>query len=155
MNFKTLYILVVSFFSFVSCLPNKNNVQLHNSSTTADSRTMIQKIELTEKTRGTHRLIIFTENSLTIILNGNKTTLPLSSSNWKYIFQDAEPIALEKISSYKSPTTKRYSDAALTSKIIITVNDKTYNSADFDSGKPPKELEALYTTLKRMSAIIK
>jgi len=58
---------------------------------------------------------------------------------------------LTKISTYESSTTRRFSDGALASSITVTANGNTYNSAGFDAGIPPKELEGLYILLKGKS----
>lgn len=155
MNSKTLLILIISFILNISCLSQKKDLQLMNSNHTKNENQIIKKIELTEKTRGTNRLFTFTKNLLSKDINGEKTTSILSSLQWKNILQITEMIDLQKISTYKSPTTARYSDAALASTIIITVDDKKYNSSDFDKGKAPKELEALYNELQKIEENMK
>ena len=59
----------------------------------------------------------------------------------------AQTIDLSKISDLKAPTTGRHSDRAMIASIIITAGGKEYTSSDFDSGHPPKELEALYKVI--------
>lgn len=142
-------IILTFLFLTTGCISlNKKN---NNESNQVQRKEIINKIELTEQTRGTNRLITFNENTLGVNLNGNNKTSPFTSSEWKTITQEALLIDLEKISTYESPTTGRHSDAALASTIIITSNGKTYNSATFDSGRPPAQLQALYNKLKEFS----
>lgn len=152
MNSKTFLILITPLILNISCLSKKNDLLVVNSISTKNENQIIKKIELTEKTRGTNRIFTFTKNLLSKDINGKKTTSTLSSLQWKNILQITEMIDLQKISTYKSPTTGRYSDAALASTIIITIDDEKYYSSDFDEGKAPKELEALYYELQKIQA---
>ncbi|WP_048511881.1 hypothetical protein [Chryseobacterium sp. FH2] len=145
-----IFILLVSvfFISFTSnCTSqNKNEIKPDNSKFTL-KQFKIEKIQLTEQTRGTNRIITFTSNSKIVSLNGENTTFPLSSEEWQNISVQVNLVDLSKISSYESPTTDRFSDMALASSIIITSDGKQYTSNSFDAGMPPKELEALYDVL--------
>lgn len=151
MNYKTTLLLITSFFLSIGCLSQKKNSISENKSSQKTGESTIQKIELTEQTRGTNRLITFSTNSVIVDLNGNKKTSTLSSSDWKNIIQEAELIDLEKLSTYEAPTTHRFTDGALASTIILTVDGKQYRSANFDSGQPPAELKAIYSKLKESS----
>ncbi len=115
----------------------------------------IEKIELKEQTRGTNRIITFEPTFFNTFLNGNTTKTELSTVDWENIVKEASLIDLSKISTYKSPTTKRFSDGALSSTIVITLAGKTYESSTFDAGIPPKELEGLYLLLRSKSGTIK
>ena len=141
--FSTLIILL-----FVSCVSHKSSLSetnVNNNYKTHD----IQKIELTEQTRGTNRVFTFIPNSKMISTNGNVITSPLSVSDWESITKEVSSIDLLNMSNLPSPTTDRYSDAALASKIIITFKNKTYQSSEFDANRPPAELENLYKKLKK------
>ena len=151
MNYKSATILFSLIFLSIACLSQKQNSSSEGSSSEKNQVKKIDKIELTEKTRGTNRLITFSENTLTVNLNGNHKKSSLGSPEWKSINEAVALINLDKLSTYESPSTDRYSDAALASAIIITVNGKTYSSAEFDSGKPPVALKAVYGKLKESS----
>ncbi|MCT2561064.1 hypothetical protein [Chryseobacterium herbae] len=107
----------------------------------------MEKIEVTEQTRGTNRIITFTPDSKTTSVNGNVSVDVLSAAAWENIVKQAEVIDLDKIASLKSPSEGRFGDRAFASSILITVDGKTYESSTFDSGVPPKELEPLYREL--------
>ncbi|PTT68064.1 hypothetical protein, partial [Chryseobacterium sp. HMWF001] len=114
----------------------------------------IEKIELREQTRGTNRLITFTKDAVTTYLNGNTSTSQITAADWENISKQVNLLDLPKISTYESSTTRRFSDGALASSITVTANGNTYNSAGFDAGIPPKELEGLYILLKGKSKSI-
>lgn len=146
MKFYTL--LTICLISLTSC-KTKNAQSMETSSETAEAgKTVVEKISLSEKTRGTNRLFTITPTKVETDINGNMTNKSISSESWKIISDKIAQINLKKIESYKSPTTKRYSDAALASVITIETDGKTYNSSDFDSGNPPQQLADLYHEIK-------
>lgn len=110
----------------------------------------IEKISLSEQTRGTNRVFTLSNGKLESSLNGNSNIKELSPSDWSKIIEHAGKIKLEEISKLEAPTTKRYSDAALASVITITENKADYKSSDFDSGNPPLELKNLYNEIRRI-----
>lgn len=135
---KSLLALFIA-LSSISC---KNNLQKKHQ--------MVDNITLSERTRGTQRVFIINNENLEISLNGNKSSYKISSADWKKIAEAANTINLEEISTYKAPTTKRFSDAALASIIQIGKEDKEFESASFDEGNPPAELKNLYSELKKL-----
>ncbi|MEY8761224.1 hypothetical protein [Chryseobacterium tongliaoense] len=154
MKKQLLLIFIFSTLFSISCTSQHKNESDKDKSTINSKKYKIEKIELTEQTRGTNRKITFVPGSVTTSLNGNSTTSELSTASWENIAKEAELIDLDKIASYESPTTGRFSDSALASSIIITSNGKEYTSAGFDAGIPPKELEALYQSLRGKTNII-
>ena len=110
----------------------------------------INKIALTERTRGTNRIFTIQNGKLENSTNGNMTSQSLTENEWLKISQLAEKIDTENISKLTAPTTKRYSDAALASTVIIYKDGKEYSSSGFDSGNPPTELKDLYTEIQRV-----
>lgn len=130
-----------------SCIHKNNNQNNTSNITTATQQQKIEQIQLTERTRGFSRSIIFTPSSKTTNTNEEVANTKISSSEWKAISDLAETIDLSGISDLPSPTTGRHSDRAMASSIIITSSGKEYTSSTFDSGHPPKELEALYNAI--------
>lgn len=150
MNSKKLLIVIISSLLNINCLSHSKDLQLINDISFKNENQIIQKVELIERTRGTNKLFTFTKKSLIEDFNGERSITTLSSLQWKNIIQITKTIDLQKISLYKSPTTARYSDAALSSIIVITADNKKYNSSDFDEDKAPKELESLYKELQKL-----
>lgn len=142
----SMLIFIFSVTFNVSCNSQKST---ENKSVVLNQKNAIEKIELTEQTRGTNKTTTFTPTSIIVLLNGNSKTSDLSDSRWKDIIKQATIIDLDKLPSYQSTTTGRFSDKALSSTIIITYKGKTFQSSGFDAGIPPKELEALYQLLKK------
>lgn len=114
------------------------------------SISQIEKISLSEQTRGTNRFFTLSHGKLEASLNGTSRTNELSPSDWSIILNDVEKVNIEEISKLDVQSTKRYSDAALASIITITKNETEYQSPVFDSGNPPLELKKLYNEIQRI-----
>lgn len=146
MKYIASYFILNCLLVTISCQSQKSG---DPSSTMNFKKENINKIELTESTRGTNRTVTYSNTAIVTDVNCKTTSLPISETQWENIVKEARLINLERISIYESPTTKRYSDAAMSSKVIISVEDNKYSSADFDAGTPPKELELLYQKLQQ------
>jgi hypothetical protein len=151
----TTIFLLISCILNIKCISQNDRSGLTNHMQLGKYNTVIERVELTEQTRGTNRIFTFEPLSSSISLNGNINKTELPPANWKNITEQASAIDLSKISTYVAPTTGRYSDSVLSSTIIITSGGKAYESSSFDAGIPPKELEGLYQLLRGKSQIIK
>lgn len=154
MKINIIFLLIYCLAN-IKCISQNNPTDTINNSKINKRFGQIEKIQLLEQTRGTNRIFTFQPNSLHISLNGTDTQKELSTSDWENIVNQAVLIDLPKISTYISPTTGRYSDSALSSTIIITAAGKTYESASFDAGIPPKKLEGLYVLLRNKFGKVK
>lgn len=147
---KTLLtsINIILILSSIHCQNQSKNGNIGKTSTVNLQQKKIEKVQLTQQTRGSHAIVTFTPTSKTASLNEEVSNSKISSSEWERIADKAAALDLSKISTYEAPTTGRYSDRAMTATLIITSNGTTYTSASFDSGHPPKELEALYNEIQ-------
>ncbi|KPE49442.1 hypothetical protein [Chryseobacterium indologenes] len=145
MKIQLLIILTPLLLFNIGCNSQQKNseVQLNR----AQQRFEVKKIEVTEQTRGTNRIITFIPGSKITSVNGSESVTVLSAADWGNIVKQAEMIDLPKISTLESPTEGRATDRALASAIIITTSKETFTSSSFDAGIPPKELEGLYKLL--------
>lgn len=140
---------IILVLSSIHCQNQSKSGSTEKNLTINTQQAKIEKIELTEQTRGFHTTIILTPQSKTTSFNGEENKSPISPSEWKNISQQAAAIDLSKISTLEAPTSGRHSDQAMISTLIITSNGTTYTSANFDSGNPPKELKPLYDEFQR------
>ncbi|WP_131725350.1 hypothetical protein [Chryseobacterium sp. Leaf180] len=130
-----------------SCISNSKNAFASNEISKNQMTSKVKSVEVSEKTRGLQKIYTFKDSGLQKKINTDVTQNNLTATTWNMLNEEISKINLEKISTYESPTTQRYSDGALASQIKITVDNKEYISAEFDSGKPPKELAPLYNSL--------
>lgn len=152
MKLKITIIASIIALVSISCMPKKQISNSENVSTQKNDQIDIEKIELSEQTRGTRRLISINPEAVNIDLNGNKSTSKITTNDWQQIVEKVKQIDLEKLSTYPSHTTGRFSDAALASGISITAKGKVYRSVEFDSDQPPVELKSLYELIKKSTA---
>ncbi|WP_131707626.1 hypothetical protein [Chryseobacterium angstadtii] len=147
MNYKLLIALIPLVLCHMNCTSQQKGSSDAITSNGVQKKTKIQKVEITEQTRGTNRLITFTPGSKTTSVNGNVSVDVLSAAAWESIVKQAEMVNLDKISSLAAPSEGRFGDRAFASTILITADGKVYESSTFDSGVPPKELDSLYREL--------
>lgn len=143
---KLSLFVALATFSF-QCTAQKQQQQKVNSPSVKTSQENIQKIELEEMTRGTRKMAVFTPSDKNVSLNDSSSRKTFSSTEWNNIVKAVSAIDLSRIESYPAPTQARFHDGALAATIRIHKNGKVYSSQSFDSGKPPKELSALYKLL--------
>lgn len=72
------------------------------------------------------------------------------SQAWKDIVQAVAVLDLNQMNTWESPTNERLYDGADVMVITIQTKDGTYESLSFDNGKPPAELEKLYSLLENV-----
>ena len=149
---KLTYITITAFalMMFSQCDAQKKQSSSESGNVKTDSS--VQKaqsisVKLTEMTRGMRKSIELTPKLAVSDINGTKVQKEMTSADWQEIQNILKGISLDKIPKYTSPTTERFSDGALASKITISVDHKVYSSQEFDSGKPPAELAKLYSQL--------
>jgi hypothetical protein len=97
--------------------------------------------------RGFYQNIIIQNQTISVSKNrnGDDKLVPvkISDSDWKELIGYFEKIQLDSLPSYKGPTEKRFYDGAAIANLKITFKEKEYNSASFDHGTPPLEIEKL------------
>lgn len=148
MNIQLILFNILLITSATSCIHKSNS---ENSTTNVNTTTVqqqkIEQIQLAERTRGFSKSIVFTPSLKTTNNNEDIVNTKVSPAEWQTVSKLAENLDLSKISDLQSPTTGRHSDRAMAASITITSNGKEYTSSSFDSGHPPKELEALYNAI--------
>lgn len=107
------------------------------------------QIEYTAMSRGLYKRIVVQDQKVAIT-NGRDTEAIVSqidNAKWNKIVSEFEKINLDSLSALKAPTEKRFYDGAAIGNLKIIQNPKTYETAGFDNGFPPKEIEKLVNLL--------
>ncbi|UZT98792.1 hypothetical protein ODZ84_04260 [Chryseobacterium fluminis] len=155
MKNRLLLLNIISIFLSLSCFNQSNLDNDKILSTSILKKEKIEKVQLSEQTRGINEEVILTSTSITAISNGDVSEWPISSTYWGNVSREAEAIDLSQIKNLQSPTTDRYSDQAISVTITIICDGSAFTSASFDIGQPPKELKRLYEAIKGNSVKIK
>ena len=102
-------------------------------------------IEYTANTRGFYQKITVKNQLVTVSKDRNGTDKPIavkiSDADWKELVECFKTIELDSLAKLKAPTEKRFYDGAAIANVKISYKDKTYESASFDHGFPPKEIK--------------
>ncbi len=99
------------------------------------------------RTRGSSKELKVLGNKLEYVFNQQKKSIILTSENQKEITSVLNTIVLNKMNSFKSPSSKRSGDRALHATLKIKKQGKEYVSVTFDDGNPPTELKSLVDML--------
>ncbi|PWA05699.1 hypothetical protein DB895_06115 [Flavobacterium psychrotolerans] len=112
------------------------------------------KIEYVANTRGYYKKITIQNQTVSIskVRKGNEIPTPkkISDKDWKELIVYFQEIELEEIPNLKAPTEKRFYDGAAIANLKINYKEKSYESASFDHGNPPVEIEKLVTKINSL-----
>jgi hypothetical protein len=102
-------------------------------------------IEYTANTRGFYQKITVKNQMVTVSKDRNGTDKPvpvkISDADWNELVSYFKTVKLDSLATLKAPTQKRFYDGAAIANVKIIYKDKTYESASFDNGFPPKEIK--------------
>ena len=129
---KTLSFILLTLFLGKGCSDSK---EMKNT-----------RIEYTATSRGFYQNIIVQNSELFLQNDRNNTdkkVISISESDWKELVADFQLIELEKLSTFKDPTQKRFYDGAAIANVKIVFKEKDYQSVEFDHGNPPVEIEKM------------
>lgn len=103
--------------------------------------------------RGVYKLISINKKQVSVV--NKRDVLPIiKTSNpkeWGKLLEAIKTVDVENISNLKAPSDRRLFDGALIAKLIIYYDDEKYESASFDHGNPPKEIETLVKEILSIS----
>lgn len=111
------------------------------------------KIQYTAFSRGFYKQISMDKKTMTSSQKrGEKpSSKPCEEKHWNTITKLLKPLDVENISTLKAPSKKFQFDGAAIAHLKIIKGDKTYESAAFDHGNPPKEIENLVKEILSIS----
>ncbi|OIV42584.1 hypothetical protein [Flavobacterium johnsoniae] len=107
------------------------------------------QIEYSAMSRGYFKKIVV-QNQTVSVTNGRDqqpVESKIDNAKWNKITAEFSKLNLDSLSALKAPTEKRFHDGAAIGNLKITQNQKTYETAGFDNGFPPKEIEKLVNLL--------
>jgi hypothetical protein len=150
---KNLYLIFAIAFAFVSCNCQKKAVDQSATAAkvSATNQQNMPKLEYVATTRGFYEKITIENNSVTVTSDRNGVdkgvTTKISDSDMKELLAAFQKIELNDLSTFKDPTQKRFYDGAAIANLKVTLQEKEYQTVDFDHGFPPAEIEALITKI--------
>ncbi len=107
-------------------------------------------------TRGSRQIIEINSEKTHIESTAKRidTVISTSKKDWKTLVTEANKIDLSALKTLKAPSEKRMFDGAATATLLVTKANKTYSSASFDHGNPPKEIADLINTITALGEAV-
>ena len=107
---------------------------------------VIRSVTYNAMTRGSSFKCIINDKKITVISKGSDLKngeREISRQQWEDLGKVINRIQLENIGKLNAPSKESSIDAALIASVVITIDDKVFESSTFDHGNPPKELKPL------------
>jgi len=108
----------------------------------------IKSIEFRTGSRGYNRQILFTKDSVKLVINSMRdedpsrnTTTALKTEEWNKLISSLQGVDVHQLNKLKSPTMNRAVDAADGSTIAVTTDKESSHS--FDNLDPDQQLKKL------------
>ncbi|TDB61764.1 hypothetical protein [Arundinibacter roseus] len=107
----------------------------------------LQKVVLTEFTRGTQRHMEFTATHTILRLNDRDTLFQTSAASWKKLRGIIKEIPLKNLNSLEIISKNHQVDAAMHATLTIQTSSSVHQSPTFDHNAPPESLHLLVNFL--------
>lgn len=141
-------ILMMVLMSVSSCKSQKN---VNNATTTNPKQAKDFELVYVANTRGFYQKITIKNQEVSVSSDRNAkdngASQRISDADWKELQGYFYEVQLEKLSTFKDPTQKRFYDGAAIATLKIITNGKEFQTKDFDNGFPPVEIEKLVTKI--------
>lgn len=110
-------------------------------------------IEYQALSRGYYLNINIQDDKLTIAKtrDGEVKVYELTDADWKALANLYKEVKLDKLSTYKAPTEKRFYDGAAIANLRVAYDGKSYETQGFDHGNPPVEIAAFVNKIVSFS----
>ncbi|MFH6767598.1 META domain-containing protein [Gaetbulibacter aquiaggeris] len=139
---------------------NSNNATLEFISNKGIVLTMIKNpqvmpvmFEYSTTSRGVYKSISINKKQVSVVnkRDDDPVIKVCSAPEWEQLINAIKTVDVKNISNLKAPSDRRFFDGALIAKLIIYSDDKKYESASFDHGNPPKEIETIVKEILSIS----
>ncbi|ESU30076.1 hypothetical protein FLJC2902T_05700 [Flavobacterium limnosediminis JC2902] len=106
---------------------------------------VLPTLEYEANTRGFYRKITISDKKAWVIpvRDGKAVEVPVSDSDWKELVSLYQSVNKEGLKDLKAPTEKRFYDGAPMANFRVITKETTFESATFDGGFPPAEIEKI------------
>lgn len=110
-------------------------------------------IEYQATSRGYYLNINIQDEKLTMTKqrDGKTKEYTLTNQDWKELANLYKKVDLDKLSTYKDPTQKRFYDGAAIANLRVVYEGNTYETVGFDHGNPPVEIAAFVNKIVSFS----
>lgn len=124
-------------------------VETTNSQTAMNQESVLPVLEYEANTRGFFRKITVDNKTIAVInvRDGQATTSKISDADWNELVTLYKSVNKEGLAALKAPSDKRFYDGAPMANFRAITKEATFESATFDGGNPPAEIEKIVNKL--------
>lgn len=147
---RVITFLAAILVTFTSCncqkkAAEKNNVSAEN---TMKQETM-PILEYEANTRGFYNKISVANQMMSVISvrDGKPTETKISDADWAELIALYKTVNKEGLKDLKAPSEARFYDGAAMANLRVITKETTFESATFDAGNPPAEIEKIVNKL--------
>lgn len=121
-----------------------------NSSFFELSQNTFDLVVFESRARGGNFSIKIKNDSVHFSENGSVVSSAIESKDWEAVVKKLQKITVTNISSYTAATSRRVTDAAWHSSIMIRMNGLEYSTTIFDDRNAPEPLIPLMKCINRL-----
>ena len=154
---KILFSILALLFMAKECDQKKSDKKSSKTEVTNNQETTKKQeqdyiISYSAMSRGLFKEITINNDTISVqkSRNSKPQTQLCEDDVWREIVDNIKRIDLGSLEKLEAPTGKRLYDGAAHANLKISVGDKTYSTASFDHGFPPKEIEGICNILIKL-----
>jgi ABC-type uncharacterized transport system auxiliary subunit len=128
---------------------NLTAVEPNNSQTAMNQESALPVLEYEANTRGFFRKITVDNKTIAVInvRDGKPSITKISDADWNELVTLYKSVNKDGLATLKAPSEKRFYDGAPIANFRVVSKEKTFESAAFDGGNPPAEIEKIVNKL--------
>lgn len=143
---KLITLLTLTVVTLTSCNCQKTAAEKSDlAAKTTMQEKAIPTLEYEANTRGYYRKITVSDKKAWVVpeRNGKALERNISDADWNELVALYQSVNKEGLKDLKAPTEKRFYDGAPMANFRVITKEMTYQSATFDGGYPPAEIEKI------------
>lgn len=147
---RVITLLAAIMVTFTSCNCQKKAAEKNNATS---ENTMKQEamptLEYEANTRGFYNKITIANQMMSVISvrDGKPTETKISDADWAELTALYKAVNKEGLRDLKAPSDARFYDGAAMANFRVITKESTFESATFDAGNPPAEIEKIVNKL--------
>lgn len=145
MKLVTLFTSVIITLSSCNCQKTAAEKSELAAKTDDAQQTTLPTLEYEANTRGFFRKITITDKKARVVSvrDGKAVEVAISDKDWNELTSLYQSVKKEGLKDLKAPTEKRFYDGAPMANFRVITKEAAFESATFDGGFPPVEIEKI------------
>lgn len=144
---KAITVVAFVIVTLTSCNCQKTTAGNYefNAMTETEQQKTIPTLEYEANTRGFYRKITVADKKAWVVpvRDGKAVEIAVSDQDWNELIALFQNVNKEGLANLKAPSEKRFYDGAPMANFRVITKEMTYQSATFDGGFPPADIEGI------------